>query len=120
MKITRQVVVFDAPDIDVESTFWAALLGGTVSSQNEWHTVLVDGEPRIDVQHAPNHVRPQWPDGAPQQVHLDLYVDDIEAAHAHALAVGAVLLQAAPTSRCPGFQVYEDPAGHPFCLCWGS
>ena len=112
-------MVFDAPDLDVESAFWAALLDGTVVDQGDWHSVLVDGEPRIDVQLAPNHVRPQWPHGAQQQVHLDLYVDDIHSAHEHALAVGAVLLQAADLST-PGFQVYEDPAGHPFCLCWGS
>ena len=47
-------------------------------------------------------------------------VDDIRAAHEHALAVGAVLLQAATDFSTPdGFQVYADPAGHPFCLCWG-
>ena len=120
MRIRRQVVVFDAADIEVESAFWAALLGGTVTVEEDWHSVVVDGEPRIDVQLAPNHVRPDWPDGEPQQVHLDLYVDDIHAAHEHALAVGAVLLQAATDFTTPdGFQVYADPAGHPFCLCWG-
>jgi len=31
-----------------------------------------------------------------------------------------VLLQAAADFSTPdGFQVYADPAGHPFCLCWG-
>ena len=120
MRIRRQVVVFDAADVEVESAFWAALLGGTVLVEEDWHSVVVDGEPRIDVQPAPNHVPPDWPDGEPQQVHLDLYVDDIHAAHEHALAVGAVLLRAATDLTTPdGFQVYADPAGHPFCLCWG-
>ncbi|HWE63967.1 MAG TPA: VOC family protein [Chloroflexota bacterium] len=34
--------------------------------------------------------------------------------------LGARLLKAAddPTAA-EGFQVYADPAGHPFCLCWG-
>ena len=113
-------MVFDAPDLDVESAFWAALLGGTMVAYGDWNSVLVDGEPRIDIQLAPNHDRPHWPHGTQQQVHLDLYVDDIQAAHEHALAVGAVLLQAADDITTPdGFQVYEDPAGHPFCLCWG-
>jgi predicted enzyme related to lactoylglutathione lyase len=65
-------------------------------------------------------VPPQWPDGAPQQIHLDLFVDDITTAHEEAVALGARLLRpAGDTSSPSGFQVYADPAGHPFCLCWG-
>ena len=47
-----------------------------------------------------------WPDPAhPQQVHLDVEVEDLEAAEREVLAHGASLLR-----------VYADPAGHPFCL----
>jgi catechol 2,3-dioxygenase-like lactoylglutathione lyase family enzyme len=118
MKISRMTVVFDTADLAAESTFWAALLGGTVDADDDWHTVLVDGEPRVAFQLAPNHVRPDWPDGAPQQVHLDIFVDDIRSAHDEALGLGARLLKASDTSAAHGFQVYEDPSGHPFCLCW--
>ncbi|MBT1001245.1 VOC family protein [Paenarthrobacter sp. DKR-5] len=120
MKINRQIVVFDAADLSAESSFWAALLGGTVQADEDWHTVYVEGEPRLAVQLAPNHVAPEWPHGTPQQIHLDLYVDDIDAAHGEALTHGAKLLQEADDLRAAeGFQVYADPAGHPFCLCWG-
>ena len=44
MKITRQIIVFDAADLAAESTFWAGLLGGTVEVDDEWHSVVVDGE----------------------------------------------------------------------------
>jgi predicted enzyme related to lactoylglutathione lyase len=119
MKITGQVVVFDTADLDTESKFWADLLGGTVEKDDDWHTVLVDGEQRLGFQLAPDHVQPDWPDGEPQQIHLDLYVDDIHAAHDHALSVGARLLKPAEDFSTPdGFQVYADPSGHPFCLCW--
>lgn len=120
MRITRQIVVFDTADLAAESTFWAGLLGGTVAAEDDWHTVYVAGEPRIAFQLAPDHVRPEWPDGAPQQAHLDLYIDDIRSAHAEALGLGAVMLKAADDLDAPGgFQVYADPSGHPFCLCWG-
>jgi predicted enzyme related to lactoylglutathione lyase len=119
MKIRQQIVVFDAADIDAESSFWAGLLGGTVEADDDWHSVYVDGQPRIGVQLAPDHKPPEWPDGLPQQIHLDLYVDDIRAAHEHALSVGARVLQEADVDTSEGFQVYADPAGHPFCLCWG-
>ncbi len=119
MKITRQIVVFDTADLAAESSFWARLLGGTVEAEDDWHTVSVDGEPRLAFQLAPDHVPPEWPDGAPQQLHLDLYVEDIASAHDEAVALGARPLTEADRSREEGFQVYADPSGHPFCLCWG-
>jgi catechol 2,3-dioxygenase-like lactoylglutathione lyase family enzyme len=120
MKIKYQVVVFDTADLAAESTFWAGVLGGTVDIEDNWHMVVVDGAPRIGVQLAPDHVPPNWPDGdPPQQIHLDLWVEDIEEAHALVMALGATLLKAAEGNDEPDdFQVYADPAGHPFCLCW--
>lgn len=120
MRITRRIIVFDAPDLAVESSFWAAMLGGTVEADDDWRTVCVDGQPQMGFQLAPDHVPPEWPEGSPQQIHLDLYVDDVQAAHEEAIALGARLLKPANDfSTNDGFQVYADPAGHPFCLCWG-
>jgi predicted enzyme related to lactoylglutathione lyase len=120
MKISRTVVVLDAADLDAVSSFWSGVFDGTVHADDDWHTIVVDGEPRLAVQLAPGHVAPQWPDGVPQQVHLDLYVDDLATAHEEVSRLGARLLQPADDpSAAEGFQVYADPAGHPFCLCWG-
>ncbi len=117
MKITRQIIVFDAADLAAESGFWAGLLGGTVQADDDWHSVLVDGEWRLSVQLAPNHVSPDWPDGTPQQIHLDLWVDDLQTAHEEAISLGARLLKPADNPEAAeGFQVYADSAGHPFCL----
>lgn len=122
MQILRRVVVFDARDVEVESAFWAGLLGGDVHRDDDWHSIVVDGEWVIGVQAAPNHVPPQWPDGDQhQQMHLDLHVDDLDAAHRRALDLGGRLLQAArrPADNPEGdemFAVYASPAGHPFCF----
>ena len=120
MRIKHQVVVFDAADLTAESSFWAGVLGGTVDAEDDWHMVMVGGEPRMGVQLAPDHVPPDWPHGTPkQQIHLDLWVDDFEAAHDNVMSLGARVLQEAAESEEPdNFQVYADPAGHPFCLCW--
>jgi hypothetical protein len=65
------------------------------------------------------HVPPDWPDGTPQQIHLDLWVDDPAAAHDLVMSLGATVLKDAEDGDSPdNFQVYADPAGHPFCLCW--
>ena len=118
-KINHQVVVFDAAELNAESNFWVRLLGGTVDAEDDWHMVLVNGQPRVRVQLAPDHVPPEWPEGTPQQIHLDLWVDDFEEAHTAVVSAGARLLQAAgSTESADNFQVYADPAGHPFCLCW--
>jgi predicted enzyme related to lactoylglutathione lyase len=119
MRINHRVVVFDAADLSSESSFWAGVLGGEVDAEDDWHMVFVDGDPHIGVQLAPNHVPPDWPDGTPQQVHLDLWVEDIEEARARVTSLGARMLKAAEGGESgDDFEVYADPAGHPFCLCW--
>ena len=119
MRIRHQVVVFDAAELAPESTFWANVLEGTVDAADDWHMVSVGGEPRIGVQLAPNHMRPVWPDGEPQQIHLHLWVDDFPAADEKVRSFGATVLKRPEQTDSPdSFQVYADPAGHPFCLCW--
>lgn len=120
MQIKHQVVAFDAADLEAESSFWAAVLGGEVQREDDWHRIVVDGEPRVGVQLAPGHIAPVWPDGEPQQqVHLDLWVDDFASAHDEVMRLGArVLRPAVGATSGDDFQVYADPAGHPFCLCF--
>jgi hypothetical protein len=118
--MVRRVVVFDAADLDTESKFWAGIFGGHVFGDDQFHCVIsASGEWNVGVQRAPNHVPPEWPDGAPQQVHLDLHVEDPRAAHEVAIGLGARLLQPGDFDAKAGHQVYADPAGHPFCIGWG-
>lgn len=122
MQTKRIIATLDAADVEAESTFWAGLLGGKVDVDEDWHSVIVDGEWRLGIQLALNYVAPQWPDGPQQQqIHLDVWVDDLGEAHQRAMELGARLLQESkdPTA-VEQFQVYADPAGHPFCLCWAK
>ena len=122
MKVIRRVIVLDARDIEAESRFWAGLLGGQVHRDGDWHSVVVDGEWVMGVQHAPNHLPPDWPSGAQQQqVHIDLHVDDLDTAGRLAVQLGGHQLQAPmrPADNPDGdevFAVYASPAGHPFCF----
>jgi hypothetical protein len=76
----------------------------------------------MGVQRAPNHLPPVWPSGPQQQqVHVDLHVDDLEAAGRLAEELAGRQLQAArrPADNPHGdewFAVYASPAGHPFCF----
>ncbi|MFI9529196.1 VOC family protein [Micromonospora rosaria] len=114
-------VVIDCPDPRALAAFYAELLGLPLaerdSEDDEW--VVLGGprgyQPRVAFQKAPDLRPPNWPDpDRPQQFHLDVTVDDIEAAERAALALGARRLP----GEGEGFRVYADPAGHPFCLCW--
>ncbi|MGW4034106.1 VOC family protein [Streptomyces sp. NPDC004838] len=112
-------VALDCPDPVALARFYAQVLGGEVNAEdNTW--VELTGVPgtTLAFQAAPGHVPPKWP--APddsQQLHLDLMVEDLDAAEKAVLALGATVLDASDRSR--GFRVYADPAGHPFCLCAG-
>ena len=69
--------------------------------------------PMLAFQHARSPA-PRWPDPSyPQQLHLDVGVNEGEAAQELALQLGAIRLPPMGGS-CP---VYADPASHPFCLC---
>ena len=111
MKIERRVIVFDARDIEAESRFWAGLLGGLVHRDEQWHSIVVDGEWVMGVQLAPNQVTPDWPSGPQQQqVHLDLHVDDLEAAERLAVELGGHLLQTPKQSGWPASAGYSAKA----------
>jgi hypothetical protein len=121
VKLIRRVVVFDAADLHAESAFWAGMLDGHVFEDDTFHSVIDSaGEWKIGVQHAPQHLAPEWPDGAPQQVHLDLHVENPFEAHDQAVRLGARLLKSGDLDSPEGHQVYADPAGHPFCIGWGQ
>jgi len=105
-------VVLDGPDPAALAEFYSALLGRPVTYRSaDWVVVSAnDTTSGLAFQLAPGHVPPAWPDPErSQQFHLDVMVEDPDAAAAEVLALGATVLDA-------GRHVYADPAGHPFCL----
>jgi predicted enzyme related to lactoylglutathione lyase len=113
-------VVLDASDVRGLGEFYQQLLGWSVTSEADDPTWLriapADGGTGIAVQYEPHYVSPVWPaDTTHQQMqlHLDLKVDDLPAACAHAESVGARLAEFQPQDDV---RVYLDPVGHPFCL----
>src|SRR5258708_38497485 len=76
-----------------------------------------DGAQPVMFQQITEYHAPRWPDPAhPQQFHLDVTVDDVDAAEAAVLKLGATSLSSGGVS----WRGYPGPAGQPFCLCWGS
>jgi catechol 2,3-dioxygenase-like lactoylglutathione lyase family enzyme len=113
-------VVLDAPDVRALADFYQRLLGWSATSDEDdptWFRMEPPGGGTgLAVQEEREFVPPVWPGegGAQQmQLHLDLQVDDLAAACAHAEECGARLAEFQPQDDV---RVYLDPVGHPFCL----
>jgi catechol 2,3-dioxygenase-like lactoylglutathione lyase family enzyme len=107
-------VTFDAPDAPGLARFYADVLGMELRYEGEMGALIGDDTWQVMFQQVEEYNPPRWPDPAhPQQGHLDIDVEDLDAAETKVLRRGA--------SRLPGegerFRVFADPAGHPFCLC---
>jgi catechol-2,3-dioxygenase len=109
-----ELVALDAADIEKLSRFYTALAGWTVArAETDWITLRTGEGYEVALQQAPDHVPPRWPGQEhPQQFHLDLLVEDHEAAAARAVELGATRL-----ADAAGWITLADPAGHPFDLC---
>ena len=112
-------VVLDAPDASALAHFYERLLGWTLYKDTPGWATLAPSESQgynLSFQTEPNYVRPVWPSepGKPiMMLHLDFEVDDLDAAVAYAVEVGAQLAEFQPQQDV---RVLLDPAGHPFCL----
>ena len=114
---TLDVLAIDCPDPRALAPFYAELLGmRVVSDDPDWVELASEERPRpllafqrVDQEYRP----PQWPgQEVPQQLHIDVKVDDLDAAEQQVLALGATKTGYDKET----FRVYLDPAGHPFCL----
>jgi catechol 2,3-dioxygenase-like lactoylglutathione lyase family enzyme len=113
---TLDVIVFDCADVDALADFWAEVLGRRKFSDDPSWAEIVGrdgGRPLLAFQRVDDYRAPEWPGQiVPQQIHLDVKVDDLAVGEEAVLALGATRTG----SETPTFRVYLDPAGHPFCL----
>ncbi|GAB4098944.1 VOC family protein [Sinomonas halotolerans] len=117
MAIARYpVTVLDCPDPAALASFYAALLGWTVEETSaEWASIRAGNGQSLAFQGVQGYRAPEWPgQEVPQQLHLDVTVDDLDEAELAVVDLGATKHGNQPGTT---FRVFLDPAGHPFCLC---
>jgi predicted enzyme related to lactoylglutathione lyase len=110
-------LVLDCPDPTVLATFYAGLLDWKIDddASADWVDVRADYGQCLSFQQVADYSPPEWPgQGRPQQMHLDVVVDDLDEAEKAVLELGATKHEHQPGTS---FRVFLDPAGHPFCLC---
>jgi len=117
-KLSLSTVTISSPDPRALARFYSRLLGWEIGTDEpDWVTLRnPDGGVGVSFHIEEDYVQPVWP-AAPgeqqQMVHLDILVDDLDAASAHAQACGATLADFQPQDDV---RVHLDPDGHPFCL----
>ena len=108
-------LTIDCDDAGAQAEFYASALG--------WEITFSEG-PVLRDQRRHDHDRVQRRRGLPapelagrgraKQFHLELMVDDLDAAAAELIAAGAAQPEFQPGGE--RFRVLTDPAGHPFCI----
>lgn len=112
------VTVLDCPDPKALAEFYGAMLDWRVEQNDtDWWSIHAEYGDSLNFQQVDSYTPPHWPgQGLPQQMHLDVRVDDLDVSEAAVLELGATKHEYQPGTT---FRVFLDPAGHPFCLCAG-
>ena len=117
-QLRLRLVNLGCPDVPALLDFYQRLLGWPVeTAEPDWAVLRPPGGGvGLAFQAEQQYVRPTWPAGPgdqQMQLHLEIEVDDLAAASAHAESCGA---PAAAFQPQDDVRVHLDPAGHPFCL----
>jgi hypothetical protein len=108
-------LVIDCPDASALATFYGTMLDWKIDTSEGWAEIRADYGQSISFQQVKDYAAPVWPtQNIPQQMHVDVMVDDLDAGEAAVLELGATKHEHQPGTT---FRVFLDPAGHPFCLC---
>ena len=106
-------VVINANDVEPIVAFWKALLEVEEASRFPGFVFLRpqhEGGVSVAVQHVPEGKQTER-----NRVHVDLGVEDLEAASAHALELGATQVEEHSIGDFT-WRVFQDPGGNEFCL----
>lgn len=114
------MITLDATETEPIARFWSAVLGWPILHLTPEYAMLQGPSHALGIGAIPDYRRPTWPDDGHKQFHFDLAVDDLEAAAARCVELGAQRVAEQPGET---WIVLRDPAGHPFCLtdaaAWG-
>ena len=111
--------IIDCPDPMKLAAFYSQVTGRAImEGSGDNMAAITFGEVDLAFQRVEDYRPPRWPDGEhPKQYHLDFEVGEIEPEQRRVVELGATLQKDFIGPEGYGWQVYTDPAGHPFCLC---
>jgi predicted enzyme related to lactoylglutathione lyase len=129
--VSWEGLCLDCADADEMARFYGDVFGWEVTARDSpddraggsgW--ILMSGPagaPSLSFQAEEWYQPPTWPEVGGAQtkmMHLEVTVDDLDAAIDLVIQAGGRVAQNQPVSRDQTrLRVMLDPAGHPFCLC---
>ena len=121
--ITWTTVTIDCADADELGRFYSHVLGWPIVARDGVGWLQLrnpDGGIGLNIQADAWYEPPVWPEepGRPaKMLHLEVLVDDLDAAVRLVENAGGRVADHQPPDRDPaGLRIVLDPAGHPFCL----
>jgi hypothetical protein len=116
MAIARlPLIAIDCPDPGALARFYGAMLDWKIDVSADRASVCPEDGQCIAFHRVNDYMPPTWPtQERPKQMHLDMLVDDLDAAEEAVIDLGATKH---PDQPGTSYRVFLDPAGHPFCLC---
>ncbi|MFI9508998.1 VOC family protein [Nocardia sp. NPDC052566] len=123
MNIEFTCVTIDAAHPPTLASFYSELLGWRIYESSPDYALVGDGHTTLCFGAIADHTPARWPDdpGHPKRVHFDLSVDDVTAATARAVELGATVPDHQPGAN-PEWEGHQpwtiilDPEGTPVCL----
>jgi catechol 2,3-dioxygenase-like lactoylglutathione lyase family enzyme len=117
-----KMVTLDCSDPAGSAQFWSKVLGWEQPYADDNYAMITGPDHALGFGRVEDYEPPAWPNAqGSKQFHLDLAVQDLDAAEKACVELGATV----PNDQ-PGegkWRVLLDPAGHPFCLtradAWG-
>ncbi|MFK0259202.1 VOC family protein [Streptomyces sp. NPDC090445] len=114
MRIRLHQIVVDCREPGTLVRFWARLLEAEpVDRARGWSHLELPGVARLAFQPVPEGK------AVKNRLHLDLAVDDVTAAAARAVELGATAVGGPVTDDQGSFQAMRDPEGNEFCFVTG-
>lgn len=116
MAIARlPLVAVDCPDPGALARFYGTILDWRIEVSTDRASACSEDGRCIAFHRVADYTPPTWPtQERPKQMHLDMLVDDLDAAEEAVTELGATRH---PDQPGTSYRVFLDPAGHPFCLC---
>ncbi len=116
-----KMVTLDCPNAPESARFWSEVLGWSIAHSEDAYAMLTGPTSALGFGTVEDYQPPAWPNpNGTKQFHFDLAVDDLAAAEARCVELGATVPDDQPGET---WRVLLDPAGHPFCLTlaanWG-